>query len=181
MHGLQCVGSAFYETPPPHRGSWILSSSCVHDLKRELGGGGESALLWKRLISPFFNPSYSAFICMEMPPLIMHWCSLNCEPCLLHSCRHWFSRAGSLWIPRENPPDSCSGVADMQSALLNLCGENGKDSWWHFFAGQEGRWWDVGCREVSLILPPLQTLHEESFGVTVQLLVYQARLPWILC
>lgn len=35
IHGLKCVCSAFYEAAPPHWGSWIPSSSCVHDLKRE--------------------------------------------------------------------------------------------------------------------------------------------------
>lgn len=67
-----------------------LQQLCAWLKKRAQGREKKCPVLWKRLISPFFNPSYSAFICMEIPPLIMHWCSLNCEPCLLHSFRHWF-------------------------------------------------------------------------------------------
>lgn len=118
IHGLKCVCSAFYKAAPPHWGIWIPSSGCVHDLKKRVRGReNKCPVLWKRLISPFFNPSYSAFICIEMPPLIMHWCSLNCEACLLHGSRHRLWGAWSLWIPRENPPDSCSGDANMHYFL----------------------------------------------------------------
>lgn len=59
---------------------------CVLDLKKkEWVRRGKVPCVMKKINFPFFNPSYSAFICIEMPPLITHWCSLNCELCLLHS------------------------------------------------------------------------------------------------
>lgn len=48
IHGLKCVCSAFYEAAPPHWESWIPSSSCVHDLKREHKGEKKSALCYEK-------------------------------------------------------------------------------------------------------------------------------------
>lgn len=79
----------------------------------------------KKINFPFFNPSsYSAFICIEIPPL-MHWGSLNCEPACCMALGIGFVGIGSPWIPRENPPDSCSGDADMLYFFFffNLCRE----------------------------------------------------------
>lgn len=54
IHGLKCVCSAFYKTPPPHWGSWTPSSSCVHDLKkREQGREKNVPCVMKKINFPF--------------------------------------------------------------------------------------------------------------------------------
>lgn len=68
----------------------------------------------KKINFPFFNPSCSAFICIETPPLTPHWCSFDCG---LPAAWHWLCGGQSLWTPREAWADSCSSDAHMQYFL----------------------------------------------------------------
>lgn len=146
-------------------------AACVLDLKKkEWVRRGKVPCVMKKINFPFFNPSYSAFICIEMLPLITHWCSLNCELCLLHSIGSTEpDHSGFPGKTEQTLVPMMHTYSVLSLVLLDLCGESGRGQWMAFI--------QVGVSFWSLANP---TIIEGITVLTMQLVVYQAVVPWIL-
>lgn len=143
---------------------------CVLDLKKkEWVRRGKVPCIMKKINFPFFNPSYSAFICIEMPPLITHWCSLNCELCLLHSI-------GSTEPDHSGFPGKTEQtLVPMMHTYCSLSCSVGP--LWRKWKRTVNGIYSGGVSFWSLANP---TIIEGITVLTIQLIVYQAVVPWIL-
>lgn len=143
---------------------------CVLDLKKkEWVRRGKVPCVMKKINFPFFNPSYSALFALKC----LHSLHIDVHSTVNSACCTALVLQSLITLASQGKPNRllsqwCTHTV-LSLVLLDLCGESGRGQWMAFI--------QVGVSFWSLANP---TIIEGITVLTMQLIVYQAVVPWIL-